>query len=47
MVKLVKINEKVLVVPIISQIQFMDDKLIFKHIGGEYALYLNSNIDIN
>lgn len=46
-VKLVKINEKVLVIPIISQIQFMDDKLIFKHIGGECALYLNSNIDIN
>lgn len=46
-VKWAKINEKVLVIPITSQIQFIDDKLIFKHIGGECALYLNSNIDIN
>lgn len=39
--------KKVLVIPIISRIQFIGDKLIFKHIGGECALYLNSNIDIN
>lgn len=39
--------KKVLVIPIIFQIQFIDDKLVFKHIGGVCALYLNSNIDIN